>query len=173
MKSLTRYITEKYNTKIVNDLVVEYDSPKHKLYIDAPSTYEESDIQQYIDDYILSKLPNDSTIGKKAFGINFSFISDAYFEYDKYEKLNRKLKDIDLEWNEEYANENVDQDEKLNTFILYNLRYILKFDKFNVMYDDDAKQTLNDIFSSYESNDMNKYPIELKYKKEKLLFIER
>ena len=92
---------------------------------------------------------------------------------DKYEKLNQKLKDVDLEWNEEYANENVDQDEKLNTFVLYNLRYILKFDKFNVMYDDDAKQTLNDIFSSYESNDMNKYPIELKYKKEKLLFIER
>jgi len=179
MKSFVNYIneklniiSEKFNKKIVTNVVVQYDFPDYKFKLNAPDTYEESDIQQYLDDYILSKLPNNSDIGKKAFGINFSFLSDAYFEYDKYEKLNSKLSDIDLEWNNEYANDNIDKDETLNTFILYNFKYIIKFDKFDIMYDEDIKEELNNLFSSYESNNNNNYPIELKYNKDELLYTE-
>ena len=84
MKSFVNYIneklniiSEKFNKKIVTNVVVQYDFPDYKFKLNAPDTYEESDIQQYLDDYILSKLPNNSDIGKKAFGINFSFLSDA------------------------------------------------------------------------------------------------
>lgn len=172
MKSISQFITEAYDDKTIKDLVVEYKFPKFKFTLNAPETYEESDIQQYLDDYVLSKLPNDASIGKKAFGINYSFISDAYFEYDKYEKLGNKQDKIDLEWNDEYANDNVDQDEKNVTFILYNFKYILKFDKFNIKYDKNVKKTLKELFKTYESNDNNKYPIELKFDSKALIYTE-
>ena len=55
-----------------------------------------------------------------------------------------------------------------------NLRYIIKFDKFNIKKEDTVSvtDTINKIFKSFDSNAANKYPITITYNQEKTTFVE-
>lgn len=167
MKNIVRYIKESYEELVVNNLKVVYDVLPEEIYLTAPASYSESDIQIYLGDSFLSELPSENEKYSKAFGKNKKFINDAYFEYDKFEHINKDIKDVDvdIEWDSSY-DERTNNDE-LNLFKITNLKYIILFDQFVLMDDkDNIENIINKIFNNLNSNDLNKYPLEIKYNSE-------
>ena len=75
MKTLKDYIFETLDkSKVLKDLTVKYDGPS-ELFIQVPEKMGESDIQIYLDDTLLPKLPAEAS--QKAFGKNAKDITDA------------------------------------------------------------------------------------------------
>ena len=66
------------------------------------------------------------------------------------------------------------KDIKLEYFKLSNIKYIIEFDRFDMenVTDDDVKDKLIDIFKSSESNNANKWPLEIKFNEDSLEFIK-
>lgn len=169
MKNLTQYIKEAYDKFSVNDLKVVFDILPEIYTLTAPETYSESDLQIYLSDAILSKLPSEDEKYQKLFGKNINNINDAYFEYDKFEHSSDTYEDeqINLKWDKHY-DENK-KDEKLNMFKLTKLKYIILFDSFELLDNsDDVDKTLNEIFSKMDSSDINDYPVTIKYNPDEL-----
>jgi len=169
MKNLTQYIKEAYDKFEVNDLKVVFDILPEIYTLTAPETYSESDLQIYLDDVILSKLPSEDEKYQKLFGKNINNINDAYFEYDKFEHSSDDYEDeqINLKWDKHY-DENK-KDVKLNMFKLTKLKYIILFDSFELLDNsDDVDKTLNEIFSKMDSSDINDYPVTIKFNPDEL-----
>lgn len=169
MKNLTQYIKEAYDKFSVNDLKVVFDILPEIYTLTAPETYSESDLQIYLGDVILSKLPSEDEKYQKLFGKNINNINDAYFEYDKFEHSSDDYEDeqINLKWDKHY-DENK-KDVKLNMFKLTKLKYIILFDSFELLDNsDDVDKTLNEIFSKMDSSDINDYPVTIKYNPDEL-----
>lgn len=172
MKNLINYIKESYSTITLYDVKVVFDVLPKEFYLSAPESYSESDIQIYLGDILLSKLPSENDKYSHLLGKNKDNISDAYFEYEKFEHINDYDKDVNLEW-DSYYDERL-KDDKLNTFKLTNLKYIILFNEFDIKDDnkDDIKETMNTIFKAFDSSNINKYPVEIQYNSDLLEYTE-
>lgn len=179
MKNLKTYILETNELSVyrLDEVTVTYDCNPKKLTIQAPESYQESDIQQYLNDLILNNLPSGQDYSERFFGRNCDNIYDAYFEYDKFEHLDKESSKrehhININWDPEYATK-TSTDDDIDIFRLTNLKYVIKFDRFNLVDVDDNNvyDTLCKIFDVTVSNNANQYPIEIslnnkniKYKK--------
>ena len=171
MKSLKRFITEKYENIIIDNVKVVFDVFPEEFYLNAPENYSESDIQIYIGDVFLKELPADNDKYKNLLGKNSDNINDAYFEYDKFEHINDDIKELSLKWDGHYDENNKSE---LNTFKLSKLKYIILFDEFEILdkNSEDVKEILNKIFLKFDSSRINKYPIDIKYNSELLEYSE-
>lgn len=170
MKSFTQYILEAKDNLRLNAVTVTYecspiqDDKRDDVVVQAPDSYQEADLQQYINDLLLNELPSSQDYATKFFGNNDENIYDIYFEYDKFEHLDPKDDtEYDIEWDNDYSKSG--KAEELGKFKLTNLKYVIKFDRFdmeNVKDDDKISDYLQKIFDVTVSNTSNKYPIFIK-----------
>ena len=164
MKSIKQYILEAVEAYRLNNVDAKYKVEPEVIILQAPETFQESDIQQYMDDMWLEKLPSNSDYSEKFFGKNNDSIYDVHFEYDIFEHMDIEPKDY-IEWNSKYADKKTNDDIKLDYFKIKNLKYIISFDRFDLVDvdDDTVKEKLIDIFKAAESNNDNEWPIEIKF----------
>ena len=175
MKGLVDYIyehmNEAYEAYRLNEVVVKYYVKPSTLYIQAPENYQENDIEQYMNDAWLNKLP--SGRADEFFGPNADSIYDLYFEYDGFEHMpeNYNMSSGYIEWDAHYNNKE-NKDEILNFFKITNLRYIIKFDRFDLLdgTDENAEDALKSIFSATVSNSTNKYPVDIELRTDSIKF---
>ena len=162
MKTLLNYINESYESYRLNNVVVKYDCKPDEFIVEAPETYQESDVQQYIDDKLLINLPSGVDYAEKFFGKNSDSIADVYFEYKTFEHLKDKPSKINLNWDPRY-NANNNKDVTLNYFKLVDLKYIIVFDRFDILNgsDDNVQRVMEEVFNATVSNNDNEYPIEI------------
>jgi hypothetical protein len=140
---------------------VTYDVEPHDFYVEAPETYQESDVTMYLQDYVISKLPSGPDKASMFFGSNADNMYDVYFEYDSFHRIGSSdTHDASLKWDSRYDVKKSD-DEKLDLFKLTGLKYVIKFDRFDILNgsDDTVRETLETIFDATVSNDSNEYPI--------------
>lgn len=173
MKRLKEYINESYKEYRLNEVDATYDCYPDVIYIEAPESYQESDIQQYMDDSWLNKMPSSQDYANNFFGKNDENIYDVYFKYDKFEHItvSDNAKDI-IKFNSRYASKQQMSNEKLDVFKITNLKFIIKFDRFDLtdVDENNVKNILIDIFKTTESNDINKYPLTIKFNEDELIF---
>ena len=168
MKSITKYIRESVETYRLNEIEATYNVQPEEIILQAPETFQESDIQQYMDDMWLNSLPSSQDYSEKFFGKNS--ISDAHFEYDTFEHIDVEPKEY-IEWDPKFDDKKTNDDEiKLEYFKIKNLKYIITFDRFDMVdvTDDDVEQKLIDIFKAAESSKVNEYPIEIMFDEDSL-----
>lgn len=166
MKKLVDFIKESINKdsqvidKEFQNVKVIYDGPID-LFIKAPIKYSESDIQIYLEDICLNKLPGAQTNASRFFGMNSSKISNRYFEYSSITVSQVENPTINIEWDNHYDQNAKDED--LVVFEIKNLKYIIEFDNFELksVTEDNYEDVLNNIFTQTISNTHNKYPIEI------------
>ena len=176
MKTLKEFIKESLikeeNEEFsINNLVVRYDCPS-SLFIQIPSKYSESDMQIYLDDELLDKLPGSSQLAKKFFGKNSENIIDAYFEYDSISQAMGKEQKADLVWDDKYDS-NIKDSSELTIYQISNLKYIIEFEKFsfdNTIDDTNVRETLENLLQTTVSNSINKYPIEISLNNSNITF---
>ena len=176
MKTLKQFIKESLikeeNEEFsINNVIVRYDCPS-SLFIQIPSKYSESDMQIYLDDELLDKLPGSSQLSKKFFGKNSENIIDAYFEYDSISQAIGKDQKADLVWDEKYDSSIKDSSE-LTIYQISNLKYIIEFEKFsfdNTIDDTNVRETLENLLQTTVSNSINKYPIEISLNNSNITF---
>ena len=58
MKSINRYIKESVEVYRLNEVEATYNVQPEEIILQAPETFQESDIQQYMDDMWLNALPS-------------------------------------------------------------------------------------------------------------------
>ena len=173
MKSLQQFILENSEIYRLTEVVAKYFVQPNEIMLQAPETYNESDIQIYIDDMWLKNLPSSENHAEKLFGVNKDSISDAHFEYDGFEHLEQEPNEY-IEWDAKYDSKTSNEDIKLEYFKLKNLKYIITFDRFDMTNtdDDNVQNKLIDIFKAAESNDANKYSIEIRFDENSLKYIK-
>ena len=171
MKNIIQYIRESVETYRLNSVEVTYNVQPEELILQAPETFQESDIQQYMDDMWLNQLPSSQDYSEKFFGKNNDNISDAYFEYDSFEHISIEPKEY-IEWNAKYDVKKTKDDVKLEYFKIKNLKYIITFDRFDMVdvTDDTVEDHLKELFKTTESNKDNEYPIEIVFDEDSLKY---
>ena len=176
MKTLEQFIKESLIKEeneyfSINNVVVRYDCPS-SLFIQIPSKYSESDMQIYLDDKLLNKLPGSTELAKKFFGKNSENIIDTYFEYNSISPAMGKEQKADLVWDEKYDSSIKDSSE-LTIYQISNLKYIIEFEKFlfdSTINDTNVRTTLENIFQTTVSNYLNQYPIEISLNNSNITF---
>lgn len=173
MKTIVQYIKEASVTQYrLNSVIAPYDVEPQEIVLQAPETFQESDVQQYINDRWLNALPSSQDYAEKFFGKNNDNIIDARFEYDTFEHIDLEPKEY-IEWDSKYDVKKSNDDIKLDYFRIKNLRYIIEFDRFDMIDvdDDTVEEKLIDIFRAAESNNENdQYPIEIIFDADNLKF---
>lgn len=177
MIKLSEYIkkiNEEYKEFRVTDVTVLYKASSSVIKLSAPEDFTESDIQQYINDLWINKMPAGADYAVDSFGNNSENIYDVYFEYDNFEHITDKNPDSDtIEFDSSVSPRKINNDIKLDIFKLHNVRYIIKFDNFYYKNTDrETRNVLNDIFRAAESNSYNKWSINIKYDSSALKFTE-
>ena len=169
MKPLITFIKEAVEQFRLNNVNATYIVQPEEIILQAPETYQESDIQQYMDDMWLNQLPSGQDYSEKFFGKNNDNISDAHFEYDTFEHIDVEPKDY-IEWDPKFDVKKTGDDVKLEYFKIKNLKYIITFDRFDMVdvTDDNVEEQLIKIFKATESNDENEYPIEIVFDEKNL-----
>ena len=169
MKRFKDYILESVNAYRLNSVEATYLVQPEEIILQAPETFQESDIQQYMDDMWLNALPSSQDYSEQFFGKNNDSINDVHFEYDTFEHIDIEPKEF-IEWNAKYDVKKTNDDIKLDYFKIKNLKYIISFDRFDMVdvNDDNVEEQLIKIFKAAESNDANKYPIEIIFDKDSL-----
>ena len=169
MKTFSQFIREAIEAYRLNEVEATYNVQPEEIILQAPETFQESDIQQYIDDMWLNALPSGQDYSEKFFGKNNDNISDAHFEYDTFEHIDIEPRDY-IEWNPKYDVKKSGDDIKLDYFKIKNLKYIITFDRFDLVdvTDDTVKDELIKIFNASESNKENEYPIEIQFDSDSL-----
>ena len=137
----------------------------------APETFQESDIQQYIDDMWLNALPSSQDYSEKFFGKNNDNISDVHFEYDTFEHIDIEPKEY-ITWDPKFDANKTKDDVALEYFKIKNLKYIITFDRFDMVDVDDnnVEEKLIDLFRATESSKVNEYPIEIQFDEDSLKY---
>lgn len=174
MKNLNQFIIEAFQTYQLDSVEVQYNCYPKDIILECPETFQESDIQQYIDDRFLQDLPSNEKYSKRLFGKNFENIYDAYFKYDTFTHLPDDYSgDVTYKWDSQYGY-NVPNNVNLSYFKITNLIYYIKFDRFELENDDtNYKEVLNKIFKSSEYNAYNDYPLKIKYNENSLIYKEK
>ena len=170
MIDIVNFIKESIDVYRLNKVVAEYLVQPEELIFQAPETYSESDIQIYIEDKYLNEMPSYTEYADKFFGKNADSIIDVHFEYDSFSHVDVEPKDY-IEWDAKYDSK-VSKDAKLEYFKIDNIKYIIEFDRFDMegVTDDDVKDKLIDILKAAESNDANKWPLEITFNEDTLEF---
>lgn len=171
MRTIQEYIMESENTRL-NYVTVTYDCHPTEYYISAPESYQESDVQQYMNDKLLNELPSSQNYADIFFGVNADNIYDAYFEYTDFSREETTSEHVDLPWDSHYVVKPENAEDKLNVFKVTNLKYIIKFDRFDLVNvsSTNIQKTLEQIFDTTVSNDINNYPIELSLNNENIKY---
>ena len=172
MKSLKNYIYESVEEFRVSDLEVNYTVRPEEIILQAPEVFQESDIQQYMDDMWINSLPSGQDNSEKFFGKNYSNIIDAHFEYDSISQAMGKDQKVDLVWDEKYDRDIKDSSE-LITVQISNLKYTIEFEKFlfdHTINDTNVRKTLETLLQTTVSNSINKYPIEISLNNSNITF---
>ena len=171
MKSFTQFIKEAVEAYRLNEVEVTYNVQPEEIILQAPETFQESDIQQYMDDMWLNQLPSGQDYSEQFFGKNNDNISDAHFEYDTFEHIDVEPKEF-IEWDPKFDVKKSKDDVKLEYFKIKNLKYIITFDRFDMVdvTDDTVEDHLKELFKTTESNDDNEYPIEIQFDEDSLEF---
>ena len=169
MKSIIKYIRESVETYRLNEIEATYNVQPEEIILQAPETFQESDIQQYMDDMWLNQLPSSQDYSEKFFSKNNDNISDAHFEYDTFEHIDVEPKEY-IEWDSKFDDKKTNDDVKLEYFKIKNLKYIITFDRFDMVdvTDDNVEEKLIDVFKAAESSKENEYPIEIMFDAESL-----
>lgn len=173
--TLKQYINEAGETddtiKEVTNLTATWVS-KDKTYIEAPEKYSESDLQIYLDDTMLEELPGGAN-AEKFFGKNSDNIVDAYMAYDSMDEAMGEDQEPDIKWDSRYDSKTT-SDDKLHVVCINNLKYVVVFDKFELVdvNDEDVKSKLIDIMTVTNSNNTNQYPIELTFDSKNIEYTE-
>lgn len=169
MKGITQFILEAVDVYRLNSVEATYNVQPDEIIIQAPETFQESDIQQYMDDMWLNQLPSSQDYSEKFFGKNNDNISDVHFEYDTFEHIDIEPREY-IEWDSKYDVKKSGDDIKLDYFKIKNLRYIIDFDRFDLVDvdDDNVEEKLIDIFRASESSKENEYPIEIQFDEDSL-----
>lgn len=173
MKNLNTFIKEAFNSYQLDSVEVKYDCFPESIVFECPETFQESDIQQYIDDKFLPELPSNEKYAKKHFGKNFENIYDVYFKYETFEHLSEDYNgEVNYKWDSKYGY-NLPSNINLNYFKINKLAYYIKFDRFELENNNtNYKDVLNKIFKASESNAYNEYPIKIKYDENSLIYKE-
>lgn len=171
MKSLVQFIREAVDTYRLNEVEATYLVQPEEIILQAPETYQESDVQQYMDDMWLNKLPSNEDYSEKFFGTNYDSIIDVHFEYDTFTHIDIEPKDY-IEWDAKFDLKKTNKEAKLDYFKITNLKYIITFDRFDLVGvdDDTVKDKLVDIFRAAESNKLNEWPIEIMFDEENIQY---
>lgn len=164
MKTLREYlIHEEFDEHNIHDLEVKYRVNGYDtLNIQCPSSFQENDVAQYLDDVLLNEYPSAQEKGERFFGENMKYLNDAYFEYDKFTHEENDDIRIDIKYDEHKSGKQLKEDDKLDVFTLKNVKYVLNFDEFDIQTDSTVNDTLRKIFKACESNNENKYTVEIK-----------
>lgn len=165
MKSIVQFIKEEYNDYGVKNLEVPYlinEENKGEIIFKVPEMYSEDDFQIYLQDKYLNDLPGGDDYIEDFFGKNAENIYDIVFEYDKYEKSDEYDKDDFIDFDINYDSK-VNDDTKMTYVRLENLRYIIKFDKFELKDEsiDNIEETLIEIFKRCETSKENEWPLDI------------
>jgi len=171
MKTLTQFIKESVEQYRLNDVEVTYDINPEEIILQAPETFQETDIQQYMDDMWLNFLPSSPDYSEKMFGKNNNNITDAHFEYDTFEHIDVEPKEY-VKWDPKFDAKKTKDDVKLDYFRIKNMKYIINFDRFDMVDVDDetAVENMIKVFKASESNNLNKWPIEILFNEENLKY---
>lgn len=164
MKSFQQYIREAVEAYRLNNVEATYKVSPYEIVLQAPETFQESDIQTYMNDLWLKKLPSNIDYSEKFFGSNNDNIYDAYFKYDTFTHSDVEPNNY-IEWDAKYDTKNTQEDTKLEYFKVTNLKYVISFDRFDLIdvTDENVKENLVKIFKAAESNDANDWPITIKF----------
>lgn len=165
MKSLQKFILEEFETFRVKQLEVPYNveyNDNDYIIFKVPATYSEDDFQIYIQDLYLKDLPGSEDHTEDFFGKNASNIYDVLFEYEKYEKSEESDSDNYIDFDENYDSK-VDKDGDFAYVKLTNLKYIIKFDEFDLKEEsfDDIKDGIIKIFKRCETSEENEWPLDI------------
>ena len=163
---------EDKDTVEVKNLVVTWIT-KDKVYVESPEKYSESDLQIYLDDIMLDELPGGKTYAEKFFGKNADNIVDAYLAYDSMEEAMGEEQEPDVKWDSRYDSK-INSEDKLHVVCINNLKYVLVFEKFELINTDSASinSDIIDIMTTTNSNYTNKYPIEITFDSKNIEYIE-
>lgn len=176
MRTIREYILEQFNIKEavdvyrLNSVKATYFVQPEEIILQAPEHFQESDIQTYMNDMWFNSLPSSSDYSEQFFGKNNDNISDVYFEYDNFQHIDVEPKEY-IEFDPKFDVKKTPKDTKLEYFKITNLKYIIAFDRFDMVdvTDDTVKEKLVEIFKAAESNDSNdQYPIEIKFDEDSL-----
>lgn len=169
MKGITQFILEAVDVYRLNSVEATYNVQPEEIILQAPETFQESDVQQYMDDMWLNQLPSSQDYSEKFFGKNNDSISDVHFEYDTFEHIDIEPREY-IEWDPKYDVKKSGDDIKLDYFKIKNLRYIIDFDRFDMVDvdDDNVEEKLIGIFRVAESSKENEYPIEIQFDEDSL-----
>lgn len=169
MKGITQFILEAVDVYRLNSVEATYNVQPEEIILQAPETFQESDVQQYMDDMWLNQLPSSQDYSEKFFGKNNDSISDVHFEYDTFEHIDIEPREY-IEWDPKYDVKKSGDDIKLDYFKIKNLKYIIDFDRFDMVDvdDDNVEEKLIDIFRVAESSKENEYPIEIQFDEDSL-----
>lgn len=169
MKGITQFILEAVDVYRLNSVEATYNVQPEEIILQAPETFQESDVQQYMDDMWLNQLPSSQDYSEKFFGKNNDSISDVHFEYDTFEHIDIEPREY-IKWDPKYDVKKSGDDIKLDYFKIKNLRYIIDFDRFDMVDvdDDNVEEKLIDIFRVAESSKENEYPIEIQFDEDSL-----
>lgn len=164
MKNLRDYlINEEYKEYNIHDLIVKFRVNDYEnLNIQCPSSSQENDVTQYLDDVLLNEFPSAPDKSERFFGDNVKFLNDAYFEYDKFTHNEDDDQRIDIKYDEHKSGKQLSEDDTLDVFTLTNVKYVLNFDEFNIQGEGTTNDILRKIFKTCESNNENKYTVKLK-----------
>ena len=161
-RTFVQFLKEELETQNILDLIVKYDVVPKQIVLKAPSNYSEDQIVQYLQDLWFGELPGGPENLNKIFGVNGEHLIDTYLEYDGFTHSKDELKgDKFIEWD---SKEDPDNEQDLEYFSFVDLKYCMSFESFELKVEpgSDLHEILTNIFKSYESNAMNKYPIEIK-----------
>ena len=171
MKPINRYIKESVEVYRLNEVEATYNVQPEEIVLQAPETFQESDIQQYIDDMWLNALPSSQDYSEKFFGKNNDNISDVHFEYDTFEHIDIEPKEY-ITWDPKFDANKTKDDVALEYIKIKNLKYIITFDRFDMVDVDDnnVEEKLIDLFRATESSKVNEYPIEIQFDEDALKY---
>lgn len=132
MKSLSRYIFEKYDTYKVQNLKISYKfiAKDKTLEFQAPEKYSEDDFQIYVQDKYFSILPGGDR-AEEFFGKNVKYLNNYYFEYEGFERNEENKTDGFIAFDKDY-DDKVKEDDKMSYITLKDPRYSIEFDEFEL-----------------------------------------
>lgn len=170
MKTLIDTISEALkDTTVLNNLEVKWNGPD-ELFIQVPESYGESDIQIYMDDTLLAKMPIDDAA--KALGKNFKELNDEYFAYESMEATQGTSQKADILWDDHY-----DQSmngTNMNVMRIKGIKYCVSFNKFTIeeeMGDEEKiRDFLYELFNGMSVDTEKDLPFEITLNKDNIIW---
>lgn len=155
MKSLVSYILEEYSKDIrVNNLKVTWqvrdpENYKGEVLIQVPEDYSDDDIDNYLNDLLLEKMPSNKDLAEQFFNVNKDNIIDARFEYDHKGCMRENKNHVTFEYDSNIDNKQKGSDDNLVRYTFIGLKFIMEFDYFDVInIEDDGLQ--DDLFNIFK-----------------------